>query len=157
RAGPHVERPQLFEHGGVVAGGRPLAADNPGVKLGIGRFHQPLEIVEACGVERGDMGVGEAADDQVHLAHAAAPGPEQNLAPPLVQSLARPFGHRCAPTPKARTRPGEAYIESEQEDVSGSGGSLRTGAEPRARNPYPRALRLWIPGSRPLPRPGMTK
>jgi hypothetical protein len=64
------------------------------------------------------MGVGETADDQVDLAYAPPPGPEQDLAPPLIQSLARPLGHRRAPTPKARTRPGEAYIEGEAGDVS---------------------------------------
>ena len=100
------------------SGGRLLAADDPGVKLGIGRFDQAFEVVERRGVKRGDMGVGETADDQVDLAHAAPPGPEQDLAPPLIQSLARPLGHRRAPTPKARTRPGEAYIEGEAGDVS---------------------------------------
>ena len=130
------------------------------VKLGIGRFDQALEIIERRGVERGDVGVGETADDQVDLAHAPPPGPEQDLASPLVQSLARPLGHRRAPTPKARTRPGEAYIEGEADDVSADVlNSLvipGRGRSPRARNPYSLSVGVdsGLAASR---RPGMTK
>ena len=43
----------------------------------------------SASLKRADLRVGEAADDQVHLAHAAMPGAEQQLAPPLVQAFAR--------------------------------------------------------------------
>ena len=40
--------------------------------------------------------VGKPPEDQIHLAHAAMPGAEEQLAPPRIQSLARPrrAGHR---------------------------------------------------------------
>ena len=107
-----VEGNQCREHRGVIRRRRALGAGDPGVEVGIGRFDQPLEIVEACGVELVDMGIGEAADDEIHLAHAAPPGPEQKLAPPLVQPFARSLGHRANPGSlwafggaKAPTRP----------------------------------------------------
>ena len=52
-----------------------------------------------------DRCVGEAAHDQVDLAHAAMPGAEQKLAPAHIQSLARSCtaGHRSLATPKTRT------------------------------------------------------
>src|SRR5271169_1749682 len=66
------------------------------------------------------MGVGKAADDQIGLADAATPGAEQKLLAPLVQAFARSFRHGGSEkTPKARTRPGEGYIENGGEDVSG--------------------------------------
>ena len=92
-----MESDQCRQHGGVVGRRRALGADDPGVELGVGRFDQPLEIVEPGVVELVDMGIGEAADDQIHLAHAAPPGAEQKLAPPLVQSFARSLGHGAIP------------------------------------------------------------
>ncbi len=58
------------------------------------------------------MGIGKAADDQIGLAHAAPPGAEQELLAPIIQALARSFRHEYLQTPKARTRPGEGYIEN---------------------------------------------
>ena len=70
---------QLRQHGGVIARRNGFGADDPGIKLGVGRFDQPLEIVEPGIVELVDMGVGETADDEIRLAHAAPPGAEQSL------------------------------------------------------------------------------
>src|SRR5262249_62362205 len=101
----------------------------------------------------------ETADDQVHLAHPAPPGAEQEPAPALIQSFARSLRHDAirfdwsrrdrkaptSPTPKARTRPGEAYIEGDDPDVSGKAITSLVipgrGCKPRAGNPQPQAGR----------------
>ena len=47
-------------------------------------------ILVQFGVGQGaDGAIGEAAEDQVHLAYAAMPGAEEEFPPPLIQSLAR--------------------------------------------------------------------
>ena len=81
------------QHGGVVFRGNAFVAADPGIKLGIGHFDQPLEIVERRLIELVDIDVGETADDQIHFAHAAPPGAKQELAAPHIQSFARSFCH----------------------------------------------------------------
>src|ERR1700730_18096584 len=115
-----VHRFELPQHGGVVIGRDIALAADQGIEVGIGQFDQPLEIVQRRLVQRADMGIGKAADDQIGLAHAAAPGAEQKLLAPLIQALARSFRHGGSEkTPKARTRPGEGYIENGAQNVSG--------------------------------------
>jgi hypothetical protein len=88
-----VKRPQLPKHDRVVIGRHRLGVHHPGIKIGIGHFDQALKIVEPGIVEGLDMRIGKAADDQIRLAHAAAPSPEQELAAPHVQPSTRPFRH----------------------------------------------------------------
>ena len=92
-----MKRDKLPQHVGIVVLRHGLAADHPGVKAGVGHFDQPLEIIERIVIEFVDVGVGKAADDQIGLAYAAAPGAEQNPPPPHIQSLARSFGHGLRP------------------------------------------------------------
>src|ERR1700730_18970021 len=117
--GARVKRFELPQHGGVVVRRDVALAADPGIEVGIRHFDQPLEIIQRRLVQRADMGIGEAADDQVGLAHAAAPGAEQKLLAPLIQAFARSFRHGGSEkTPKARTRPGEGYIVNDGENVS---------------------------------------
>ena len=82
------------------------------------------------------MGIGKAADDQIGLAHAAAPGAEQELLAPLIQALARSFRHGGSEkTPKARTRPGEGYIENDGPNVSIRHSGAERSEEPGIHNP----------------------
>src|SRR5262245_27738298 len=62
----------------------------PSQQFAIGYVHQLLEFTQGRLVEFLDMTVGEAAQDQVYFPQPAMPGPEQDLAPADVQSLARP-------------------------------------------------------------------
>ena len=59
-----------------------LLAGEPGQQVGVRQFEQLLILVEFGVGQGGDCSIGEAAEDQVHLAHAAMPGAEQQLAPP---------------------------------------------------------------------------
>ncbi len=69
----------------VVFGGRRGAAGDPIEDVGVGAVEQRLVAVELGLVKPGQMGVREAAEDQVALSRAAAPGTEQ-------QPLAANFG-----------------------------------------------------------------
>jgi hypothetical protein len=86
---------QLTQHRRVMLGRNGLIADNPRIEFGIGHFDQVLELIELGGIQFIDASVGEAADNQIHLAHAAAPGAEQQPPPSLVQSCAGSFRHEC--------------------------------------------------------------
>ena len=70
-----------------AAGGGCAAAD-PIEQIGVGAFEQRLVAVELGHVEPGEMGLGKAAENQVALARAAVPGPEQ-------QALAADVGEGC--------------------------------------------------------------
>ena len=84
---------------------------HPGEQVAVGHLHQPLELVDFDFGQVRDRCVGKAAHDQVHLAHAAVPGAEQNLAATHVQSIARSCaaGHRCS-NAKSPDVPGAGYI-----------------------------------------------
>ncbi len=74
----------------VVRRRRRGAAADPIEQIGVGAFEQRLVAVELSRVETGEMGLGEAAEDQVGLARAAVPGPEQQpLAADIGLGLAR--------------------------------------------------------------------
>jgi hypothetical protein len=84
--------PQLGGHQLSRTHGTPRKRGGPGPSTWIGSVQtrprlpsQPgpftATTVERRGVERGDVGVGETADDQVDLAHAPPPGPEHPSAP----------------------------------------------------------------------------
>src|SRR5215472_371526 len=90
-----VEGDQPAQHRRVLWRRDGFIADDPRIKLGIGDFDQPLELVERGVIEGVDAGIGETADDQIHFAHAAAPGAKQQPAPPLVQSCTGTLGHSC--------------------------------------------------------------
>src|SRR5215813_11797218 len=84
-------------------------AGNPGEQLPVGEVDKAFELVELGVIQNGDSTVGEAAHDQVHLAHAAVPGPEQELAAPDIQPIARTFGHAVS-NAKNPDGPGEGHI-----------------------------------------------
>ena len=54
---------ELAQHGGVVVRRNVRFAADPGIKVGIRHFDQPLEIIQRRFVKRADMGIGEATDD----------------------------------------------------------------------------------------------
>jgi len=93
RPGAIVKGDQLAQHRRVMVRLDRFIADDPRIKFGIGDLDQALESGELAGIEFVDARVGEAADDQIHLAHTAAPGAEQQPPPPLVQSCAGTFRH----------------------------------------------------------------
>lgn len=57
-------------------------------ELSVGDFEKPLILVDFIAGQGADLGIGEGAEDEVHLAHAAMPGAEQKLAAAGVQPLA---------------------------------------------------------------------
>ncbi len=61
----------------VICRRRRCPATDPVEQIGVGAFEQCLVAVELARVEAGEMGLGKAAEDQVALARAAVPGPEQ--------------------------------------------------------------------------------
>ena len=62
-----------------------FAADDPGEDLRVGNVEQTLELGKLRLAHGRQMGIGEPAHDQIHLAHAAPPGAEQNPPPPLIE------------------------------------------------------------------------
>src|SRR6185436_14190591 len=76
-------------HRGVVLGRHIGDAGDPGQEIGLDRIEQMLVLVEFGVVERLDMLVGKAAHDQIRLAGAAMPGPEQQPPPARVEAGAR--------------------------------------------------------------------
>lgn len=66
---------------------RALAGDHR-EKIGVGNFEKSLILVDFIAGQDADLGIGEGTEDQVHLAHAAVPGAEQELAAASVQPLA---------------------------------------------------------------------
>ncbi len=64
-----------------------------------GHLHQRLEIGEIVVAELPYMGIGEAAENEVHLAHAAAPGAKERPPPARVEIVAgtRAAGHAVSP------------------------------------------------------------
>src|SRR5450830_338996 len=117
-----MEVAQATEQGGVDLRRRHLCAIDPVKDLQIGKLEPALVFVELGVAQRCDLRVGETAEHQIHLAHAAMPGTEQQPLPARIQPIARNpgSGHRFSPTPKTRTGPGEAYIEGSSHAVSRS-------------------------------------
>ena len=72
-----------------------LAADDPGQHLRVGDVEQTLELGDLVVAHGRQIRVGELAHDEIHLAHAAAPGAKQNPPPALVE--------RCAGEGRSRT------------------------------------------------------
>src|SRR5262245_9692388 len=85
-----AEIAQATEQRGVVVGRHVRFAGDPGQQVGVGRLYQSLELADLLLRQLLDRRIGEATHDEVHLARAAVPGPEQELAPALIQPLARP-------------------------------------------------------------------
>src|SRR5262245_7825488 len=85
-----AEIAQAAEQRGVVVGRHLRFAGDPGQQVWVGRLYQSLELADFLLRQLLDRGIGEATHDEVHLARAAVPGPEQKLAPALIQPLARP-------------------------------------------------------------------
>ena len=82
-------------------------AGQGGIEIGIGHFDQALELGQFGVGQVGDLGVGEAAEDQIHLAGAAMPAAKQQPLAAVVEPVARSCRSRhfrkSNPTPKART------------------------------------------------------
>ena len=66
---------------------RAFAGDH-GQEFGVGNVEKPLILVDFVAGQGADLGIGEAAEDEVHLAHATMPGAEQKLAAPDIEPLA---------------------------------------------------------------------
>ena len=82
-------------------------AHHPGEQVRLRHVHQPLELVDLGLAQLAICASAKRPGDQVHLAHAAMPGAEQQAPPPLVQAFARNRAFRSCPprfaTRKART------------------------------------------------------
>ncbi len=65
----------------------PVAGD-PCKEIGILQFEEPLILVEFVGGQALDLLVRKPAQDKIHLADAAMPGPKEQLALAHVQPLA---------------------------------------------------------------------
>ena len=64
---------------------RMLASDDPGERLRVGDVEKTLELGKFVVAHCRQMRIGEAAHDEIHLAHASAPGAKQNPPPALVE------------------------------------------------------------------------
>jgi hypothetical protein len=69
---------------------------DPAVEVVVALLEQPLEVGERLGAEMRQLGVGEAAEDQVHLAGAAPPAPDPDAPEP---SVVLKSGLRHGPAP----------------------------------------------------------
>src|SRR5262249_57038875 len=118
-----VKRAPPSEHRAIVLCRDLLLARDPGQQLIVRQLDEALAFVELGLGEPGDFRIGEPAHDQIHLAHAAMPRAEQQFAAAEVEPVARSRGsghEEETSTPKARTGPGEAYIDAPGRLVSGS-------------------------------------
>jgi hypothetical protein len=81
-----------------------LTADYPGERLRVGDIEKTLELGKFVVAHCRQMRIGEAAHDQIHLAHASAPGAKQNPPPALVERSASEGGarHQAPFLPRAR-------------------------------------------------------
>src|SRR5262245_42412518 len=129
-----AEIAQATEQRGVVVGWHLRFAGNPGEQFRVGRLYQSLEFADFLLRQLVDCGIGEATHDEVHLARAAVPGSEQELAPALIQPLARPCG--AAHQLPRRTMPNAR---------GGFFRSLRTKSRRRSADPYPAATWHYRP------------
>ena len=86
--GFHLRSAQASKERSVEFPRRMLAADDPGERLRVGDVEQTLELGKFVFAHRRQMRIGEAAHDQIHLAHAAAPGAKQNPPPALIERCA---------------------------------------------------------------------
>jgi hypothetical protein len=64
-------------------------ARDPSQQLAVRHLHELFELGKFLLRQLRNSGVSEATHDQVHFAHAAMPGAEQELAPANIQSFAR--------------------------------------------------------------------
>ncbi len=69
-------------------------SSHPGVKLGVAVLQQALEAVKLPLVERGEMAIGKAAEQQIALAGAPVPSPESKAFPPDLDGF---FSHSRYP------------------------------------------------------------
>ena len=75
-----------------------LTTDNPGERLRVGDVEETLELGKFVFVHRRQMRISEATYNEIHLAHASAPGAKQNPPPALIERCAREGGARhCEP------------------------------------------------------------
>ena len=70
----------LGEERGVKLRRRRSFARQPHEDVAIRLFHQDLKLIKLAVRQTRDFSVGELAEDQVHLAHAAMPGAEMDAA-----------------------------------------------------------------------------
>ena len=75
----------LANSGVSKRGGHRRLAGQPGEDFGIGQVEPGLDLVELGLGERRQMRVGEGAEREIHLAHAAAAGAKQNATPSRVE------------------------------------------------------------------------
>ncbi len=69
----------------IVVGRRLRRAGQPREEVAVGRFHQVLEDGQLFVVQPVDLGIGETAEHEIHLARAAMPAAEQRLAPTRIE------------------------------------------------------------------------
>src|SRR3954471_3859850 len=115
-----MEIADAAEHRGVVFGRHVGDAGYPGQQIGLDRIEQMLVLVEFRVAERPDMHVGKAAHDEVRLAGAAMPGPEQQPPPSRVATAARSGtpGHEFSNAKNPAGAVCEIYIERAARNVS---------------------------------------
>jgi hypothetical protein len=65
-----------------------LTADYPGERLRVGDVEKTLELGKFVFVHRRQMRISEATHNEIHLAHASAPGAKQNPPPALIERCA---------------------------------------------------------------------
>ena len=83
-----ARRQDLLQHRAVDFGrNRALAGDHR-QEFGVGNFEKLFILVDLVNGKCADLGIGEGTKDKVHLAHAAMPRAEQELAAAGVQPLA---------------------------------------------------------------------
>ena len=73
-----MKRPDDLEDRRIILGIDRLGAGEPRKYVGVLRFHEIFELVEFDFAELIDAGVGELAEQQIDLAHAAMPAAEQD-------------------------------------------------------------------------------
>src|SRR3569623_3591591 len=105
-----MEVAQAAEHRRVDLGRRRLGTVDTGEHLLVRDIEPAFEHVHLGIAKARQLGVGKAAEHEIHLADAAMTAAEQETAPARVQTFARQVGQGSTPTPKTRTGPGGVYI-----------------------------------------------
>lgn len=83
-----ARRQDLLQHRAIDIGRNRAFAGDHRQEFSIGDFEEHFILVDFVAGQGADLGIGEGAEDEVHLAHAAMPGAEQELAAAGIQPLA---------------------------------------------------------------------
>ena len=122
RRDPPTKRLDAVEQAVRIFRRRRHLAGQRGIEIGVGHVHQILELSQFVLREIGDLGIGKAAENEIHLAGAAMPAAKQQPLAAVVEAVARSCRSRhffdSNPNAKSPDVPGGVDIASGSANVS---------------------------------------